>query len=120
MCWQAGRGVWWRARASNTGSRADGSRHPARELDGRRSVAAALQHATVAVAQLEIPLDAVRAAARHAAGRFVLNPAPARPLDADLLDRVDVLVVNEGEFSRVTGVEVGCWLARRLPYGRVT
>jgi ribokinase len=37
----------------------------------------------------------------------VLNPAPARPLDADLLDRVDVLVVNEGEFARVTGVEVG-------------
>lgn len=66
-----------------------------------------LRGAAVAVAQLEIPLEAVRAAAGHAAGRFVLNPAPARPLDADLLDRVDVLVVNEGEFARVTGVEVG-------------
>jgi ribokinase len=66
-----------------------------------------LRAAAVAVAQLEIPLAAVRAAAEHAAGRFVLNPAPARPLDTDLLDRVDVLVVNEGEFARVTGVEVG-------------
>ena len=70
------------------------------------AASAALQRAAVAVAQLEIPLDAVRAAG-NASGRFVLNPAPARPLDADLLDRVDVLVVNEGEFARVTGVEVG-------------
>ena len=36
------------------------------------------------------------AAAGQAAGGL-LNPAPARPLDADLLGRVDVLVVNEGE-----------------------
>jgi ribokinase len=75
--------------------------------DDVAAASAGLQGAAVAVAQLEIPLEAVRAAAKHAAGRFVLNPAPARPLDADLLDRVDVLVVNEGEFARVTGVEVG-------------
>jgi ribokinase len=71
------------------------------------AAAAALRGAAVAVAQLEIPLAAVRAAAEHAGGRFVLNPAPARPLDADLLAHVDVLVVNEGEFARVTGLEVG-------------
>ena len=68
---------------------------------------AVLRAATVAVAQLEIPLDAVRAAAEQAGGRFVLNPAPARPLDDALLAHVDVLVVNEGEFARVTGLEVG-------------
>ena len=75
--------------------------------DDVAAASAVLQGAAVAVAQLEIPLEAVRAVAGHAAGRFVLNPAPARPLDADLLDRVDVLVVNEGEFARVTGVEIG-------------
>ena len=75
--------------------------------DDVAAAAAALRGAAVAVAQLEIPLEAVRAAAGQAAGRFLLNPAPARPLDAELLDRVDVLVVNEGEFARVTGVEVG-------------
>ena len=75
--------------------------------DDVAAAAVALRGAAVAVAQLEIPLEAVRAAAGHAAGRFLLNPAPARPLDAELLDRVDVLVVNEGEFARVTGVEVG-------------
>ncbi len=68
---------------------------------------AALRGAAVAVAQLEIPLAAVRAAAEQAGGRFVLNPAPARPLDAELLGHVDVLVVNEGEFARVTGLDLG-------------
>jgi ribokinase len=75
--------------------------------DDVSAASSALRGAAVAVAQLEIPLEAVRAAGEHAAGRFVLNPAPARPLDADLLGRVDVLVVNEGELARVTGVEVG-------------
>jgi ribokinase len=84
-------------------SGANAELHP----DDVSAAAAALRGAAVAVAQLEIPLEAVRAAAGQAAGRFVLNPAPARPLDADLLGRVDVLVVNEGEFARVTGVEVG-------------
>ena len=75
--------------------------------DDVAAAGAALRDAAVAVAQLEIPLAAVRAAAEHAGGRFVLNPAPARPLDPDLLAHVDVLVVNEGEFARVTGLEVG-------------
>ncbi|MEA5455156.1 ribokinase [Sinomonas sp. JGH33] len=59
--------------------------------------------AAVVVAQLEVPLDAVRAAARLARGTFVFNPAPARPLDRELLGLVDVLVVNQGEFEVVTG-----------------
>lgn len=62
-----------------------------------------LDAAAVVVAQLEIPLDTVRAAARLARGRFVFNPAPAQPLDAELLGLVDVLVVNEGEFEVVGG-----------------
>ncbi len=62
-----------------------------------------LRAASVVVAQLEIPVEAVTAAARAAAGTFVLNPAPARALPADLLDRVDVLVVNETEYEVVTG-----------------
>lgn len=62
-----------------------------------------LQQAAVVVAQLEVPVEAVRAAARHARGLFVFNPAPAQHLDDDLLRLVDVLVVNEGEFEAVTG-----------------
>lgn len=65
-----------------------------------------LQQAAVVLAQLEVPLEAVRAAAEYSRGVFVFNPAPARPLDRELLDMVDVLVVNEGEFLVVSGQPV--------------
>lgn len=60
----------------------------------RQAVAAA----AVLVAQLEVPLEVVVEAARVARGsstRFVLNVAPARSLDDDVLGLVDVLVSNE-------------------------
>jgi ribokinase len=62
--------------------------------------------ADVALAQLEVPDEAVAAAARLARERglrFVLNAAPARQLDAALLEAVDVLVVNAGEASLLCG-----------------
>lgn len=60
----------------------------------------------VLVAQLEIPVPVVIEGARRAqaAGATVLlNAAPARPLSAELLDLVDVLVVNEHEALTLTG-----------------
>ena len=63
--------------------------------------------ANVVVAQLEIPLETVVAAAHtaHQAGAtFVLNAAPARTdLDA-LLRHVDVLIVNETELTSIAGL----------------
>ncbi len=57
-----------------------------------------LAGARVVVAQLEVPLAVVERAAAAAAGvTVVLNAAPAQPLPATLLKRVDVLVVNEQE-----------------------
>jgi ribokinase len=56
--------------------------------------------------QLETPLDTVMAfaAAACAAGVTVmLNAAPARPLPAELLASLDMLVVNEEELSRIVG-----------------
>ncbi|NMM34732.1 MAG: ribokinase [Phycicoccus sp.] len=62
------------------------------------------QHARIAaadvvLAQLEIPLPAVIAAAHaRAHGKlFILNAAPSAPLPAELWARIDVLVVNEHE-----------------------
>ncbi|WP_225755184.1 ribokinase [Actinotalea sp. Marseille-Q4924] len=75
-------------------------------LLGEVDVAAAseeLRDAAVVLAQLEVPVDAVLAAARGAAGTFVLNPAPARELPDELLDLVDVLVLNEVEYEVVIG-----------------
>ena len=49
---------------------------------------------------------AIRAA--HAAGWFiVLNPAPARPLAAELLPLIDIVAPNESEAAALTGRPVG-------------
>jgi ribokinase len=71
--------------------------------------AAALAAAAVVVMQLETPLDTVRAAATLAAAHripVILNPAPAQPLDDDLLRLVSVLTPNEREAELLTGVPV--------------
>jgi ribokinase len=55
--------------------------------------------ADVVLAQLEIPLDTVVAAARarRAGALFVLNAAPSRELPGEVWEQLDVLVVNEHE-----------------------
>lgn len=62
-----------------------------------------LERAQIVVAQLEIPIETVTAAALLTKGIFVLNPAPARKLPSELLEAVDVLVVNQIEYETVTG-----------------
>lgn len=47
--------------------------------------------------QLEIPMDAVVAAAERTQGLFCVNAAPATALPAEVLERADVLIVNETE-----------------------
>lgn len=65
--------------------------------------------ADVLLCQLEVPLAAVAAAlaigARHRVC-VVLNPAPAAPLEATLLEHVDFLVPNETEAAVLAGIAV--------------
>jgi ribokinase len=63
--------------------------------------------ADVVLLQLEVPLATVQAAAAAAAGTVVLTPAPARPLPAELLELVHVLVPNEHELAALAGAEPG-------------
>jgi ribokinase len=49
------------------------------------------------VAQLEVPQDTIIAAAERNQRFLTLNAAPARPVASELLDRADLLVVNELE-----------------------
>lgn len=65
----------------------------------------AVRDAAVVLLQLEVPTGAVLAAAGHAAGTVVLNPAPSpAPEDARaLLDVADVLVPNRGELADLCG-----------------
>ncbi|MEW1805474.1 ribokinase [Pseudarthrobacter sp. NPDC080039] len=51
--------------------------------------------------QLEVGLPVVLEAARKAQGFFVLNAAPAMDLPAELLDRCDLVIVNEGEYALI-------------------
>lgn len=59
----------------------------------------------VVLAQLEIPVDTVIAAAETASGTFVLNPAPAQNLPGALMDRIDVLVPNRSELVAISGFD---------------
>jgi ribokinase len=62
--------------------------------------------ASFALFQLETPLDTVAAAlslAREEGLRTMLDPAPAQPLPADLLARVDILTPNENEALMLLG-----------------
>lgn len=86
-----------------------------------------LARADVVLAQLEIPLDVVTAAAaaRRPGALFVLNAAPSRSLPDALWRQVDVLVVNEHEATDLVpgseGFEVAAArLAERVPTVVVT
>ncbi|CAN5684965.1 ribokinase [soil metagenome] len=57
----------------------------------------------VVLAQLEIPQEAILAAAT--AERFVLNPAPARPLPPSLVKRCYAITPNESEIAALTGID---------------
>lgn len=75
-------------------------------LDLTAEELAGIRSARVLLAQLEVPLPTVTAAAAaaHDAGvRVLLNAAPAQHLPDDLLSSVDVLVVNEPEALLVAG-----------------
>lgn len=82
-----------------------------------------LESAAVTLLQLEVPLDAVAAAAARAGGTVILNPAPAPadPLPMELLADVDVLVPNQTELATLAGHDgpvdrtVAAELAGRLP-----
>lgn len=68
--------------------------------------AQAFEGLAVLVLQLETPLETVKAAARMARERgakVVLNPAPAQPLDDELLADVDYLIPNESELALLSG-----------------
>jgi ribokinase len=70
--------------------------------------AAAMPAATVVLVQLEVPLPVVREAlttGRRTGATTVLNPAPGRELDGDLVALCDVVVPNEHELALLGGVD---------------
>jgi ribokinase len=78
-------------------------------VDTADVAATAFEKGDVAVSQFEIPLPAIRAffqRARAAGATTILNPAPALEFDAELLDLVDILILNESELGWLTKTEL--------------
>lgn len=70
----------------------------------------AFRGASVALFQLESPLETVEALlkiAREEGVRTILDPAPARPLEREFLQLADVLTPNETEAAVLTGLSTG-------------
>jgi len=84
-----------------------------------------LGSAAVTLLQLEVPMDAVTAAAQASSGTVVLNPAPAAALPDALIAEVDVLVPNETELALLADgpipddPDAAAELARTLPVDTV-
>ncbi len=65
--------------------------------------------ADILIMQLETPIETVTAAAELASAngvRVILNPAPACPLEDDLLKHISILTPNETEAEMLTGIRV--------------
>jgi ribokinase len=78
-------------------------------VDTADVAAAALAKGDVAVSQFEIPLPVIAAffrRARMAGATTILNPAPALEFDAELLDLVDIVILNESELGWLTKTEL--------------
>jgi len=91
--------IWVDAQGQNSIVVASGANHAFASTDvaGLRRT---LHGAAFLLVQLETPLDTVSALlalAREEGARTILDPAPARPLDRELLGAVDILTPNEGE-----------------------
>lgn len=70
------------------------------------AAAGTIRSAGVVLLQLETPLEASLRAmdiAEEAGTKVILNPAPARPLPSELLERVDVLTPNLAEARALAG-----------------
>jgi ribokinase len=73
-----------------------------------RQAAPLIRAARVVLANFEVPVAAIREAfliAREIGALTVLNPAPARPLPAELEGLVDLLTPNETEAAALSGGE---------------
>jgi len=87
---------------------ADGANGRFSPADVKRA-AGAIRSAGMLLLQLEIPLETVCAATGLAARQgvpVILNPAPARSLPDDLLEKVTLLTPNESECELLTGIKV--------------
>ena len=67
-----------------------------------------IKESDIVVAQLEIPIETVAyalAKAKEFGKLTILNPAPARELDAEIIKNSDLIIPNESELALITGMK---------------
>jgi ribokinase len=77
--------------------------------DQVRSAMEQIPQLDLLVMPLETPIETIEIAAQIAKerrARVILNPAPARDLDRDLLKNIDVLIPNKSETEHLTGQKI--------------
>lgn len=65
--------------------------------------------------QLEVSLDLIVELANHVPGFFAVNAAPALQLPAEVVDRADLIIVNEYEYSQLPQLQTAKLVA--VTYG---
>ncbi len=68
-----------------------------------------IANAEIVVLQMEVPYDTVKTVcslAKKHKKKVILNVAPARELDEEILKNVDILVVNETEAETISGEKI--------------
>lgn len=69
----------------------------------------AFKEADLVVFQLEVPIETVKTGlkiAKDLGKTTILNPAPARELDDEIIKNIDIFIPNEHELARLAGMEV--------------
>ena len=69
----------------------------------------AIEKADIILMQLEIPMDTIKyvAGIAHKLNKkVILNPAPAQPLDSELLQSLYLLTPNETEAEMISGIKI--------------
>ncbi|WP_240373001.1 ribokinase [Brevibacterium zhoupengii] len=76
--------------------------------------------------QLEVSMDLITELSHTVPGRFVINAAPALPLPAEVVERADLIIVNESEYdllpqlrdARLVAITYGSRGSGLYEYGR--
>lgn len=67
------------------------------------------EKSSIVLFQLEIPLESVKEGlklAKQFGKTTILNPAPAHELDLEMIQNIDILIPNEHELKRISGMEI--------------
>lgn len=78
------------------------------------STAVRIEPGSALLAQLEVDMHVVEAAVLACPGLVALNPSPAQALPARLRERVDLFIVNEGEYEALPEIHMAPLIAVTL------